>query len=510
MPISKPTVTLQIIGAADLATVQEQKVLIVGQKTSAGSATAGALNEDVSSATNEINALFGARSHAAQMVRSFKAINKKSQLDVIALDDSGTGVQATAQVVFSGTATASGSIYVSAASDKNYRVKIDIASGATATAVGASVDAAFDLLTEAPFTTGASSGTVTFTAANDGTLANTWSVFVEGAVPGISASITAWASGANDPTLTTVLDVIGSRRYQTIVWPCAYSISVLDTLLDARFNAENIVLDGVGVQTKVDTLANLKSYANFNSQSIVIIGDKAVSRTALKGSALREMPDVTAAQFAAIRSLRFTDGAALSQYLTTLATKDQFGGPALASLPYFNTSMPNLPVPLAQDEFSQDDQDELTANAISLIGPNRAFNGSILGEFVTTYKTDSAGNPDTSFKFLNTVDTASVIREVFFENLKRRYAQTRLTNGDLISGRDMANVNSIRAFCLEVYRKLAVDTLVQAGQAAEKDFLDNLVVTVDLAAGSASITAAPLLVSQLRAILGTIQVNFGG
>ena len=46
------------------------------------------------------------------------------------------------------------------------------------------------------------------------------------------------------------------------------------------------------------------------------------------------------------------------------------------------------------------------------------------------------------------------------------------------------------------------------GRLAKKDFMDNLIVVVSVSAGSATITAAPLMVTQLRAILGTIQVNF--
>ncbi|MCP4552342.1 MAG: hypothetical protein GY834_09940, partial [Bacteroidetes bacterium] len=135
--------------------------------------------------------------------------------------------------------------------------------------------------------------------------------------------------------------------------------------------------------------------------------------------------------------------------------------------------------------------------------------GCILGEFVTTYLTNTGGNPDTSYKFLNTVDTASVIREYFYENCRNRYAQTRLTDGDLIAGRDMANEGSIRAFFNSLYGALADDALVQAGTAARKDFNDNLSLTISVATGTVTFAMAPLLVSQSRAFIGTTQINFG-
>tara|TARA_R110000851_G_scaffold31113_4_gene84431 strand:- start:36 stop:1568 length:1533 start_codon:yes stop_codon:yes gene_type:complete len=510
MPISKPSVTLNIIPAEQLAKVSAHRVLIVGQLL-AGTATGGEMQADVDDATNAINAQFGARSQVAEMVREFKKINKITPLDVLPLADNGAAVDATANVAFSGTATAAGSLIVTFGSDKRYDTKIDISIGDTATAVGAAVETAFALYTSSPFTVAAATGTATATASNGGTHANDWTVRVQGAVAGITYVVTGWASGATDPSLTGVLDVLGSTRYHTVVWPAAYDISVIEDVLNARFNATNNVLDGVAIQVKKGTLSSLKSYvAALNSQSLSIIGDKTVNATARKGTSLREMPDVTATQAGAIRALRLTTGANLTQYLTTTAALDQFGGVALASLPYFNTALPSLPVPLAEDEFTFEDQDELNSNAIALISANRAFNTTIFGDVVTTYLTDNAGNADTSYKFLNTVDTASVIRETFFVNYKDRYAQTRLTNGDLIAGRDMANEASIRAFSLEVYRSLAVSGLTQAGSTAEQDFLDNLLISLDLATGTATINMAPLFVTQLRSIIGTIQVNFGG
>ena len=73
------------------------------------------------------------------------------------------------------------------------------------------------------------------------------------------------------------------------------------------------------------------------------------------------------------------------------------------------------------------------------------------------------------------MDTASIVREFFFVNLKSRYAQTRLTDGDLVAGRDMANEASIRTFCNKLYDNLADEVLLQKGTPAKKDY--NLKVT---------------------------------
>lgn len=509
MPIDNPKVSLSIIPAQQLAGVTEQRVLIVGQMLAAGTAVSGELQRDIPNDGSE-DTLFGANSHIAGMIRAFKSINKVSALDAIGLDDA-AGTKGTSVITFAGTtASEDGSYIVAVASEKDYEISIDVVTGDTPTLVADKVTAAYGAISKKPFDTDNTAGVVTNTAENFGTLCNDWGISIAGDVAGLTKALTSgWAGGATDPVLTGILDVVGDTRYQTILWPSAYALTVVEDFLNARFNSTNDVLDGVAVQVKSDTLANLKSYANQNSQSVVIPGMKIIADTFFKGPGTLEMPDICAAQICAIRALRRTNGAILTQYVTTRATSDQFGGQEIASLPYFNTALPNLPVAKPANDFSKEDVEELVTNGVATFGPNRAYNATIFGEFVTTYLTDAAANPDDSYKFLNTVDTASVIREFYFVNLKSRYAQTRLTDGSLVAGRDMANASSIRAFCNRLYDELADDALVQKGTAAKKDYNQNLIITVDVRTGTVTIDQAPLLVSQLRVILGTIQINFG-
>jgi len=527
MPISQPEVTFSIIPASQLAGVASQRVLVVGQMGAAGLATDGALIREFPNDGSE-DAQFAATSHIAGLVRAFKEENKVSYLDVIPLADSGTGVAATAVITLtSGPATDGVVFYVSIGSKKEFRAKVTVTALDTITEIGDAIVAAFASYTKKPFTLSNSAGVVTITAANKGTLANEWGIEIEGDItessafpasfpipffiPGVTLALTGWTGGANDPILTGILDVVGDTRYQTIIWPSAYPITEVQDLLDARFNVSNNVLDGVAIQTKVGTLSAVKSYiAAINSQSVVVVAQKAISEALYIGPSTMEFPDIMSSQISAIRALRKTQGAVLTRYLTTVAARDQFGGIALATLPYFNTDIPNLSVGKIQHEFNRVDIAELTANGAATIGPNQAYNGTIFGEFATTYLTDTAGNSDDSYKFLNTVDAASVIREYFYANFKSRYAQTRLTDGDLVEGRDMANAASIRAFCNRLYNALADEAIVQKGVAAKKDYNQNLVISIDVRTGTATINQAPLLVSQFRAAIGTIQINFGG
>jgi len=304
---------------------------------------------------------------------------------------------------------------------------------------------------------------------------------------------------------------VASIRYQTVVYPSAWDITVAKTFIDARFNVANGVQDGVVLVTLHDTLTNLKStISTINSQSISYRGIQDINKSTLNGASIVEADDVLSARVAAVRSLRLTEGAPVSSILSVKgAPTDSFGGSHLSTLPYFNTLIANTAIPSAVDVFTDLEEKDLEDNGVGTIGRNTTGSAVILGQQVTTRLTDNASNPDTTFKFLNAVDSSSVIREFFVINNKLRYAQSRLTDGDLLAGISMANENSIRAFQKSLYVALAADAITQEGTAAVRDFEESLVVTVDVPTGTVTIDAAPLQVGQLRTILGTITVNFG-
>jgi hypothetical protein len=108
------------------------------------------------------------------------------------------------------------------------------------------------------------------------------------------------------------------------------------------------------------------------------------------------------------------------------------------------------------------------------------------------------------------VDTSSQAREYFHNNLLARFAQSRLTEGAVSRGRDMANEVVIKAYCEKLYQDLAGPdyVLVQDGEAAITYFKTNLTVTLDLALGKATITMLVPIVTQLRIIVATFKISF--
>ena len=509
--IRQPLINVSITPSTESVGNVGQKILFVGQKVASGSAAVG-LTTNIANGGAE-DALFGATSMLAAMVRACKVRNQQVRIDAIVLEDSGSGVDATGTVIASGTATESGTLTVVVGSARNHSYSIAVASGDTATTIGAAIAAAIAADTTSPVTGANVTGTVTVTAVNAGTYGNSFPLSVVGTIAGISMSVTAMTGGATDPVLTSVFDVVAAERYQAVVWPYPNDTTELRGFLDPRFNADGVVLDGVGFTALNDTLGNLTTLGDgLNSQSLVIIGGKTISETAYKGGDIPEIPMLKAAMFAGFRGLRLDSAGynVADLVISPNGPLDAFGGPALASKPYFNTPFANLVTISNGRGFDNTEIETLTSSGISLVGNNVAGNGVISGEIVTTYKTDVAGNEDITFKFLNYVDTASQSREYFFNNYRKRFAQSRLTEGDIVKGRDMANSEVIRSYSKRLFQDLtgADFVLLESGEPALIFFNDNLVITIDKAEGKATLQMIVPLVTQLREIQATMQIAF--
>lgn len=506
--VNKPTITNTLLGAELTPTIKPQKVLLVGQQTASATATEKTLIQNLQSIA-QVETLFGKRSELAGMYRAFRAINTKTQVDAISLDDAGAGVAATGVVAFAVTTAEAGSLTIAVGSRKQHSYTLDIVATDTATTIGDKLVTAVTADTEAPFTAVNVTGTVTFTHSQKGTIGNDILLDVQGYVGGVTVTLTAFASGATNPTVTGLYSVIGENRYQNIVAP-DYAQTETLALLDARWDIDNKVLNGIMIYSKTDTLANLKSLlTSINSQNLVVFGNKLGTASDFKGSETGEFNYVIASSFGAVRSLRFTEGANLSDIVSgNVEILDRTGGISLASLPYFNTPLSNISPILASKGFTGTEIDELRDTGISVIGNNRADNGILVGEIVTSYKTDTLGNPDTSFKFLNFRDTYDVATEYQFNNLKNDYDQSRLTLGDLVNGLTSSNEDKVRGSMIEYFKNLGALGIVPLGSTAIKFYGDNLTVTADAVNRKYDIEQEIPIVTQFGSAIITSRIAF--
>lgn len=592
MPATQPRVTANILGAKTPQTPDERSILIVGQKTSSGSAASGELIEGLINEA-EFNAAFGRTSHLSMGGRSLlSALNIsriRPKISAIALSDNASGVAATGKIIFGGTTTEAGEITVDINSGKTGSYAMSFATGATASSIGAALAALITANLDSVVTASNSSGVVTLTAVNKGTVGNNIGLRVSGTIAGISYTINEMANGATNPTLTTLFDAIESKRYTSIIYPSEWTLSTLTDLTESRFNVDNKVMDGQGFVSKIDTYGNHNTALDaLNFRTLVYNPNKLVTKTSTvslaaissitrvsttatvttssdhglntgmsvtisgatetdynitavitvtgattftytvanspstpatgtpagvvnyktySGGAIFENPLCIAAQMAAYDDLRLT----VNSNTSSIVTNGQgTGGSFFGGIPYHNTPFVNLPVTVS--DFEDDEADELENSGGLLLRNNPTNTVVIAGAARTTYKTDTLGNADVTFKFNEYVRTLSLVREYCFKNLKADFSQYILTDGDLIAGRPMVNADKFIGQMMSYYTNLSGSNgnkdyvLLRAGAenaaAFKQAIIDSIVVT--LSTGTITTESIANIVTQLRNII----VNF--
>ena len=509
----------KVVGALSPAVVTpgltEERVLFVGQKLS-GTATGGDLVENIQN-DGSWDSLFGADSPIAGAIRRGRKANQLTRFDAISIDENAGGAEATGTLAFSGAATAAGSLDVFIGSKKDNKYTLTIANGDSATTIGAALVSALAAQNISLVTGVNTAGSVALTAKSKGTWGNGIGIRVEGSVAGLTFTITAMSGGSGDPVLTGIFDPVGDQRYQAVVWQFDQDFSELKSFLDPRFNPSEDVEDGRGFLSKLDTLANhLSALSSENSQSICYNAVDTVDKATHKGPDILDMGFFKVAEFAALRALRRTDGANIASVVIAREPLDAIGGIRSNSKPYANTAFPNLVVPDPGDGYTRTEADQLEAAGAWIIGPNRAGTAVIADNVVTTYKTDSAGNPDPSLTFLNYVDTATAYREFMIDAVRAQYPQYRATGGSLIPGVDSSNEASVAAFIIQKNREAANLALVNQGVGTingeqvdyDAAFRDNLTVTLNPVTGRYTAAMEAFIVTQLREVILSINIAF--
>lgn len=227
--------------------VQPKRLLVVGQKTSAGSATV--LTPYRINTKDAAVAYFGKRSITSEMCRIIKDIAPKAELWAIVIADDAAGVPSVGTIVVSGTATAAGIWYGYIG---GYRFKVLIPSGTTPSAAATLIGAAINALTNTPFTASVATATVTITCVHDGVFGNSLDLrfsYYQGeaaeAPTAQTLALTAFATGATNPDLATAIAALGDTQYTQVVNPYvdATNLTAMETEWLRRWGNE-VQLEG--------------------------------------------------------------------------------------------------------------------------------------------------------------------------------------------------------------------------------------------------------------------------
>jgi phage tail sheath gpL-like len=217
--------------------VIRHKILVIGQRLTAGTVAQGVPTRITSKGQAE--ACFGRGSMLSSMFNALKEANNYTESWGLALDDAGAGVAATGTVAFGGTVTAAGTLclYIGGKA-----VKVAITAAQVTTAIATAVAAAINADTSLPVTATAATSTVTMTARHKGICGNYIDVRTnyyqgEKLPAGLTATITAMASGATNPDIATAITAMGDEQYHTIIMPYtdAANLAALETEMARRF-----------------------------------------------------------------------------------------------------------------------------------------------------------------------------------------------------------------------------------------------------------------------------------
>jgi phage tail sheath gpL-like len=263
------------------------------------------------------NTYFGRGSDMARLFAAAQSQNGGGAIDIFccAITPPSGGTASTHLITFAGTATTAGSVRVTIC---GYSTEVAIASGDGATAIGAAVSTAINLLKDIPVTAGAGSGTVTLTYRHKGVVGNDLPIMVDftgasgvTASPGTVAYATN-ASGAGSATVT-----IGSTTITA-------SISNTDTpTVVAAAMATAINAGAYPVTASADTGTLTLFYAPgrvVHRISAAIVTSTGITATAAVGTAGAGTPTLTTALANIAKMSAFKTWATAFNEVTSLGT----------------------------------------------------------------------------------------------------------------------------------------------------------------------------------------------
>ena len=375
----------------------KQRMLIVGQRTSAGTIAEKVPTQVFSDKEAEI--YFGPGSMCHLMTRAAITANPYLDLTVIALDDASAGVAATGTVTIGGAATGTGVLTLYVGTKK---IEIAIATTTAAAAVAAALKAELDKHPDLPVTASAAEAVVTLTAKNEGLCGNDIHVsYVLTNAPGITVTIVAMATGATNPTLADALAAVFGEKYDIIVTPYnnQTDLATLKTHLDS-VSGPLEQRPGTGVYGMNGALATATTLSGqVNSGRILCAYHRYTAATLVQS-----MPYEIACAFGAVMAWEEDP----ARPLNTLELK----GIAAANI---------------ADRLSRTEQENLLYNGVSPteVGPGETVQ---IVRAISTYLQDPQGIDDISLLDITTIRTLDYVRKAVRTRISLRFPREKLSS----------------------------------------------------------------------------------
>lgn len=419
--------------------VMSHKMLVLGQRLSTGTVTAGVLTR-VSRKEDGVN-YFGRGSMLAQQIDAIMKVNPYTECWALALDDLAGGVIATKTLTLTGTPTESGTLYLYIG---GRRLQVGVTASQTVTQIATAIAAAVTADADGAVTATAAAGVVTLSARHKGIEGNDIDVRLnyysgEFLPKGITAAVAVGVTGTGNPDVAAAIVAMSTMSPYTILtgWADASNIALLEAELQSRWGGMDMRTGHV-FGHKNGSFSTLAAYgAARNSAHTTFTG--------LNNSPT--LPWVISAQF----------GAAV-----------EFAGSNDPARPFRSISLPDVLAPVEAQRFTNTERNLLMHDGISTIIFDQS-GAAMIEQVITTYQQNSFGMEDVSLLKLNTKWTVDYMRYVFRFAVLRDYPQHKLAGDDVLGriqpGQPIATPKLIRntliAAAMELERAGQLEDLAQ-------------------------------------------------
>lgn len=369
-------------------------ILLTGNKLASAPLAAATVTKV--SGADEVRALAGEGSELHRMALAAYRANPIADLSIAVIASAGTGANGT--LIFTGTATADGTVEVWVSGD---RLVVPVTTGDTATVVGAAVAAAINARRVLPATAANVTGTVTLSARQTGPRGNRIALRskLNGATGITHSAVNAYlASGATIDDPQAALDAVAPLRFHYVVSPHFTAAE----LVKYRNSLNTSALPVTGKRSRFvacipDTLANaitLSDTVNAARGELCWLEDP------------DDMPgEVAAAHAATLAMYRSAKRSANMDGVTIQGAKVQFAPDDVPTAAEQNTALNNGLTPL------------LSANGALVIVRS-----------ITNYHNDPANNDDFSILDSHKVEVCDFVADTIEINFASQFRGFNLTN----------------------------------------------------------------------------------
>lgn len=452
--------------------------VMIGQKTAAGTGTAGQLYQVTS--VEEVITLAGRGSHLHQGAMGWFANNNSSPLWIGILADDGAGVAAQGTLTFTGPATAAGTIALYLGGE---RLTVGVNAADTATTIAAAVAAAINAAADLPVTAAPVAGVVTLTYRHKGVIGNVYDVrhsFYTGeALPaGVGLAIVAvgtTTAGTTTPSLTTLIANMSNFWFHNWIhsYNDATSLNALEADLETRF----------GPMNGKEGLASSASAGTFSALTTLGSGRNS------KQSSIWAQPGVNPLT----PPLRF---AAACVAVATLSIQ------ADPARPVQTLEVKGVVAPAVVDLFDDDERNLMLYDGISttkVVG-----NAVQLERWITTYQNSPVGAPDEAYLDATTRFNLLYLRYDFRTQFQTKFPRHKLADDGtrFQSGQAVMTPKIAKAWAVGWFRQKEAQGLVQNGDQFKRDLV------VERQAGNANqlnFLVPPTLIAQLIVVAAQLQ-----